>query len=111
MATEGGRISPPGRWGGLQPPPMAGSIFFFSFFFFVRRKSRRRWTVGGSICSLEVGSGSFIWLVDLLIGCFDFILNLCIFLKMLKCQLTSGGQKTPPFCHDRMATALILVRE
>jgi hypothetical protein len=31
MATEGGRISPPGRWGGLQPPPMAGSILFFFF--------------------------------------------------------------------------------
>jgi hypothetical protein len=31
MATEGGRISPPGRWGGSRPPPMAGSIFFFFF--------------------------------------------------------------------------------
>jgi hypothetical protein len=40
MATEGGRISPPGRWGGSRPPPMAKSIFFF---FVVRRKSRRRW--------------------------------------------------------------------
>jgi hypothetical protein len=29
MATEGGRISPPGRWGGLRPPPMARSILFF----------------------------------------------------------------------------------
>jgi hypothetical protein len=31
MATEGGRISPPGRWGGSRPPPVAGSIFFFFF--------------------------------------------------------------------------------
>jgi hypothetical protein len=66
--------------------------------------------VGGGIRSPEVGGGSFIWLVDLLIGCFDFILNLCIFLKMLKCQLMNGGQKTPPFCHDRMAAALIETR-
>jgi hypothetical protein len=29
MATEGGRISPPGRWDGSRPPPMARSIFFF----------------------------------------------------------------------------------
>jgi hypothetical protein len=46
MATEGGRISPPGRWGGSRPPPVAGSIFFF-FFFLVHRKCRRRWAVGG----------------------------------------------------------------
>jgi hypothetical protein len=47
-----------------------------------------------------------VWLHDLLIGCFDFILDLCIFLKMVRCQFMSGGQKTPPFCHDRMAPAL-----
>jgi hypothetical protein len=41
--------------------------------------------VGSGVHSSEVGNGSFIWLVDLLIGCFDFILNLCIFLKMLRC--------------------------
>jgi hypothetical protein len=29
IATEGGRISPPGRWGGSQPPQVARSIFFF----------------------------------------------------------------------------------
>jgi hypothetical protein len=34
MATEGGRISPSGRWGGSRPPPVARSIFFFFFFFF-----------------------------------------------------------------------------
>jgi hypothetical protein len=37
------------------------------------------------------------WLPDLLIGCFDFILDLCIFLKMVRCQFMSGGQKTPPY--------------
>ena len=37
MATEGGRISPPGCWGGSRPLPVAGSIFFF----FVRQKSSR----------------------------------------------------------------------
>jgi hypothetical protein len=31
MATEGGRISPSGRWGGSRPPPVARSIFFFFF--------------------------------------------------------------------------------
>jgi hypothetical protein len=30
-------------------------------------------------------------------GCFDFILNLCIFLKKLRCQLMSRGQKNPTF--------------
>jgi hypothetical protein len=29
MASEGGRISPPGRWGGSRPPVVARSIFFF----------------------------------------------------------------------------------
>jgi hypothetical protein len=33
MATEGGRISPPGRWGGSRPPSVARSISFFFFFF------------------------------------------------------------------------------
>jgi hypothetical protein len=41
-----------------------------------------------------------------MIGCFDFILNLCVFLKRMRCQLVTGGQKTPPFCHDRMAATL-----
>jgi hypothetical protein len=46
------------------------------------------------------------WLPNLLIGCFDFILDLCIFLKMVRCQFMSGGQKTSHLCHDRMAAAL-----
>jgi hypothetical protein len=25
---------------------------------------------------------------------------------MVRCQLINNGQKTPPLCHDRMATAL-----
>jgi hypothetical protein len=77
---------------GVDAATPSGRIYLF--FFFLLEKSS------------EVGGGSFIWLVDLLIVCFDFILNLCIFLKMLRCQLMSGGQKTPPFCHDHMATAL-----
>jgi hypothetical protein len=88
MATGGGRISPPGRWGGSRPPTVAGSIFFFSF---VHRKSRRRWAANGGVWrhpSPEVGSGLFIWWLDLLIGCFDFIFSLCNFLKWVRCQLS-----------------------
>jgi hypothetical protein len=80
MATRGGRISPPGRWGGSRPPPMSGSIFFF----FVRRKSRRRWAANGSgwrHSSPEIGGGLFILWLDLLIECFDFIFSLYNFLK------------------------------
>jgi hypothetical protein len=40
-------------------------------------------------------------------GCFDFILNLCIFLKRFRCQLISNEQKTLPLCHDHMAVALL----
>jgi hypothetical protein len=107
MAIEGGRISPPGRWGGSQPPSVAGSIFFL-FFFLVCRKSRRRWAAKGGGWrrpSPESRGGLFIWWLDLLIGCFDFIFSLCIFLKLLRCQLMNGGQKSPPFCHDWMAAA------
>jgi hypothetical protein len=57
MATEGGRISLPGRWGGSRPPPVAGSIFFF-FFFLVRQKCRRRWVVGGDAVSRRWAVGS-----------------------------------------------------
>jgi hypothetical protein len=61
MATEGGWISLPGRWGGSRPPPVAGSIFFFFFFFLVRRKCRWRWAVGGGAVSRR-------WAVDFF-GC------------------------------------------
>jgi hypothetical protein len=71
-----------------------------SLLLFFRRKSHRRWVVGGSIWA---GGPLF----GCLIGCFVLILGLCIFLKMLRCQLVSGGQKTPPLCNDRIATALI----
>jgi hypothetical protein len=44
-----------------------------------------------------VGGG--VWagghLFGCLIGCFVPILNFCIFLEMLRCQLVSGGLKTP----------------
>jgi hypothetical protein len=84
--------------------PVAGSIFFF---FFVHWKSHQRWVVGGGWRRPFAEGGQWVfYLVDLLIGCFDFILNLCIFLKMLRCQLMNGGQKTPHFCHDHVAAAL-----
>jgi hypothetical protein len=103
MATGGGWISPPGRWGGSRPPPVARSIFFF----FVCRKSRRRWAANGGgwrRLSPEVGGGLFIWWLDLLIWCFDFIFSLYNFLKWVRCQLMNGGQKCGVFCHDRTAT-------
>jgi hypothetical protein len=31
MATEGGRTSPPGRWGGSRPPRWPDLSFFFFF--------------------------------------------------------------------------------
>jgi hypothetical protein len=51
--------------------------------------------------------GGFFLLPDLLIGCFDSILDLCIFLKMMRCQLISDGQKTPLLHPIRMAVALL----
>jgi hypothetical protein len=48
MATRGGRISPPSRWGGSRPSPMAGSILFFLFAGKVAR-GWRRMAVGGGI--------------------------------------------------------------
>jgi hypothetical protein len=57
--------------------------------------------VGGGVWAVR-------WLIDLMIGCFNFILNLCVFLKRMSCHLMIGGQKTPPFCHDRMVAALFL---
>jgi hypothetical protein len=53
--------------------------------------------VGGGIYSLKVDDVSFIWLLDLLIKYFDFILNLCIFLKILICQLIINEQKNSTF--------------
>jgi hypothetical protein len=39
-------------------------------------------------------------------GCFVLILVCVFFLEMMRCQLMSGGQKTLPFCIDRIAVAL-----
>jgi hypothetical protein len=89
-----------------QWPDLSFSFFFFFFF------SAGKVTEGGSgwrLPSPEVCGGLFIWLFDLLVECFDFIFYLCIFLKLLRCQLMNGGQKTPPFCHDRMTAAPILI--
>jgi hypothetical protein len=71
MATEGGRISSPGRWGGSWPPQWPD----LSFLFFSPEKSpevaaggsvrRRRWAAGGGRWrhpSPEVGG-------DYLFGC------------------------------------------
>jgi hypothetical protein len=44
-----------------------------------------------------VATGGGIWagspLFGCLIGCFVLILNLCVFLEMMRCQVMSGGQK------------------
>jgi hypothetical protein len=38
--------------------------------------------------------------------CFVLILVCAFFLRMLRCQLASEGQKTSPFYTDRIATAI-----
>jgi hypothetical protein len=54
-------LSPPSRWGGLQPPQAAGGIAatpsgrIYLFFFFLPKKLPEV-AIGGSICSPEVGS-------------------------------------------------------
>jgi hypothetical protein len=70
MATEGGRISPPGRWGGSRPPPVAGSIFLSFFFSFFAGKvagegggCRRLFARGGRQAVVVAASG-WLWLVD-----------------------------------------------
>jgi hypothetical protein len=81
------------------------------YFFFVRRKSHRRWAANGGGWRrplLEVSGGLFIWWLDLLIGCFDFIFSLCNFLKRVRCQLMNDGQKDGGFCLDRTTATLIV---
>jgi hypothetical protein len=82
--------------------PVAGSLSFF-----VRRKSGRRglWVAALAVSGGRVWAMSFIWL---LIGCFIFILSFCIFVKIMRCQLVIGGQKSLLLRHDRMAASLIL---
>jgi hypothetical protein len=65
-----------------------------------------RWTA-----ALLAGGGRWIFLVAgfLLVGCFNFILDWCIFLKIVRCQLMNGGQKTPLLHPIRMAAALIIL--
>ena len=70
--------------------PVVGSLFFL---FTEKVVEGRQWVAA---------SGR----VFCLIRCFVFILNLCIFLEMLRCQLMNGGQKTPPLCHDHIVAAL-----
>jgi hypothetical protein len=93
MATGGGRISPLVVGVDRGHPQWPDLSFFFFFFFFFRRKSRQRWAANGGGWrrpSLEVGGGLFIWWLDLLTGCFDFIFSLCNFLKWVRCQLING---------------------
>jgi hypothetical protein len=79
---------------------VAGSLSFF-----VRRKSGRRglWVAALAVSGGRVWAMSFIWL---LIGCFIFILSFCIFIKIMRCQLGIGGQKSLLLRHDRMAASL-----
>ena len=76
-------------------------------FFLGSPKKSPEMEVGGGVCSPKVGGGWRWWRLGT--GCFDSILNLYIFFKSLRCQLMSGEQKTPPLCHDRMATALFII--
>jgi hypothetical protein len=63
------------------------------------------------VCSPEVAVGDggrrLSNLVVAMIWCFDFILNLCVFLKRMRCQHVIGGKNPPLFCHDRMAATLL----
>jgi hypothetical protein len=89
----------PGRWGGLRPPPVAGSISVF-FFCHSPEKSPEMTVVDG-VCSPEVavddGGQRLSSLVVVMNGCFDFILNLCFFLKRMRCQHVIGGKKPSLF--------------
>jgi hypothetical protein len=68
---------------------VAGSIFLF-FFFSAEKVAgesggcQRLFTGGGRRAAVVAASG-WLWLVDQLMGCFGFILNLCNFFKMLRC--------------------------
>jgi hypothetical protein len=88
-----GRKDKNGHWGWPDLSPLAVGVdcghsqwpdlllfFSFSFFGFAGKVARD----GGGWRHLGT-------------ECFDFILNLCIFLKRLMCQLMSVGQKNPTF--------------
>jgi hypothetical protein len=77
--------------------PQWPDLSFFFFFFFLPKKSPE---VGGKwrwVAAFIARGGLFIWWLDLLIGCFDFIFSLCNFLKWVRCQLMNGGQKDGVF--------------
>jgi hypothetical protein len=72
-------------------------------FFFLAGKSLER-AVGGSVCLPEAGGGrrqvaaaGLIWLDDKMIGCFDFIFSVCIYLNKIRCQFFIGGKKVGLF--------------
>jgi hypothetical protein len=77
-----------------------------SFFFFCLPEKLPEVSGEWRCPSPEVGGGLFIWWLDWLIECFDFIFSLCNFLKWVRCQLMNSRQKGGVFCNDRTAAAL-----
>jgi hypothetical protein len=73
------------------------SLFFFGH----SPEKSPEMTVVDGVCSPEVAVGDggqrLSSLVVVMIGCFDFILNLCFFLKRMRCQHVIGGKKPPLF--------------
>jgi hypothetical protein len=97
----GGRISLPWPLGWIAATP-SGRIYLCFFFFFCHSPEKSpEMTVVDGVCSPEVavddGGQRLSSLVVVMIGCFDFILNLCFFLKRMRCQHVIGGKKTPLF--------------
>jgi hypothetical protein len=81
------------------PQWLSLSLFFFFFLF--------------AGCEWWVAAGGGIWagspLFGCLIGCFVLILNLCVFLEMMRCQVMSGGQKITHLCNYRITAALYVI--
>jgi hypothetical protein len=94
----GGRISFPWPLGWIAATP-SGRIYLCFFFCHSPEKSPEM-MVGDGVCSPEVAVGDggqclSSWVV-VMIECFDFILNLCFFLKRMMCQPVIGA-KNPLF--------------
>jgi hypothetical protein len=47
-----------------------------------------------------VAASGFIWLVDWMIVCFDFILYLYIYLNMMRCQFIIGSKKVEYYVSE-----------
>jgi hypothetical protein len=65
------------------------------FFLFVGIVDGGGWWVAALVVIGSVWVGGHLF--GCLIWCFVLILSLCIFLKMLRCQLVSSKQKNPHF--------------